>query len=119
MSDAGLADIATYAAGIGPQKTMIIPQTSDGTPLPPTDLVARAHAAGLALHPWTFRSENYFLPKDLRRGDSADPTYQRLAGDLVAECQRFLGLGVDGLFSDNPGIAVTARDAWVSLQKAH
>ena len=119
MSDAGLADIATYAAGIGPQKTMIIPQTSDGTPLPPTDLVARAHAAGLALHPWTFRAENYFLPKDLRRGDVADPTYQRLLGDLVAECQRFLDLGVDGLFSDNPGIAVTARDAWVGLQKAH
>jgi glycerophosphoryl diester phosphodiesterase len=113
MSHDGLAKIATYAAGIGPQKSMIIPQSSDGTPLPATDLVTRAHAANLALHPWTFRGENYFLPKDLKRGDIGDASYQRLAGDLVAECQRFLELGVDGLFSDNPGVAVTARDALV------
>jgi glycerophosphoryl diester phosphodiesterase len=111
-NDAGLAAIATYAAGIGPQKSMIIPQSADGMPLPATDLVARAHALNLALHPWTFRAENYFLPKDLRRGDVADPAYQRLAGDLTAECQRFLDLGVDGLFSDNPGVAVAVRDAW-------
>jgi glycerophosphoryl diester phosphodiesterase len=115
-SDAGLAQIATYAAGIGPQKSMIIPQASNGTPLPATDLVARAHAANLALHPWTFRAENYFLPKDLRRGESADPTSQALAGDLAAECKRFLELGVDGLFSDNPGAAVASRNAWVLAQ---
>jgi glycerophosphoryl diester phosphodiesterase len=112
-SDAGLTQIAAYAAGIGPQKSMIIPQAPDGTPLPATDLVTRAHAVGLALHPWTFRAENYFLPKDLRRGDSAVPSFQRLAGDLAAECHRFLELGVDGLFSDNPGAAVAARNAWV------
>lgn len=112
-SDAGLAQIATYAVGIGPQKSMIIPQAADGTPLPATDLVTRAHAANLALHPWTFRAENYFLPKDLRRGDGADPAFQRLAGDLTAECLRFMELGVDGLFSDNPGVAVAARDVWV------
>jgi glycerophosphoryl diester phosphodiesterase len=113
ISNAGLAQIATYAAGIGPQKTMIIPQSSDGTPLPATDLIDRAHAEGLALHPWTFRAENYFLPKDMRRGDLADQVFPRLAGDLAAECQRFLELGVDGLFSDNPGIAVVARDLWI------
>jgi glycerophosphoryl diester phosphodiesterase len=116
MTDAGLAGIASYAAGIGPQKSMIMPQMPDGTPLAATDLITRAHRAGLALHPWTFRAENYFLPKDLRRGDPADPTFQRLAGDLTAECQRFLELGVDGLFSDNPGVAVAARDAWVAAR---
>lgn len=116
MSDAGLTEIASYAAGIGPQKSMIIPQMPDGTPLPATDLIARAHRAGLALHPWTFRAENNFLPKDLRRGDAGDPVFQRLAGDLTAECQRFLELGVDGLFSDNPGAAVAARDAWVGAR---
>ena len=27
-----------------------------------------AHAAGLPLHPWTFRAENHFLPREFRRG---------------------------------------------------
>jgi glycerophosphoryl diester phosphodiesterase len=112
-SDAGLAQIATYASGIGPQKSMIIPTASDGTPQPATDLVARTHRAGLALHPWTFRAENYFLPSDLRRGVATNPTYQAQAGDLNAECKRFLELGVDGLFSDHPAMAVAARAAWL------
>jgi glycerophosphoryl diester phosphodiesterase len=113
MSDAGLAEIATYAAGIGPQKSMIIPTTAEGTPQPATDLIARAHRAGLALHPWTFRAENYFLPSDLRKGTPTDAGFQALAGDIATECQRFLALGVDGLFSDNPASAVAARDAWL------
>jgi glycerophosphoryl diester phosphodiesterase len=113
INDTGLAQIATYAVGIGPQKSMIVPQAADGTPLPATDLVTRAHAANLALHPWTFRAENYFLPKDLRRGDVVDSTFLGLAGDLEAECKRFLELGVDGLFSDNPRVAVESRNAWV------
>ena len=29
---------------------------------PPSTLVADAHAAGLRVHPWTFRAENFFLP---------------------------------------------------------
>jgi glycerophosphoryl diester phosphodiesterase len=112
MSDAGLAAIATYAAAIGPQKSMLIPLSPDGVPQAATDLVTRAHRAGLALHPWTFRAENYFLPSDLRKGIPSDLAFQAQAGDLAAECQRFLELGVDGLFSDNPGIAVAARDIW-------
>jgi glycerophosphoryl diester phosphodiesterase len=113
-SDAGLAQIATYAAGIGPQKSMIIPVASDGTPQAATDLVARAHRAGLALHPWTFRAENNFLPRDLRRGDKASPRYLAERGDLDAECRRFLDLGVDGLFADHPDVAVAARAAWMA-----
>jgi glycerophosphoryl diester phosphodiesterase len=114
LSDDGIKQIATYAAGLGPQKSLIWPLAPDGTPTPPTHLVARAHNAGLAVHPWTFRAENYFLPKDLQRGDPASPRYQATEGDLAAECQRFLELGVDGLFSDQPGIAVAARDAWIA-----
>lgn len=112
-SEAGLAQIATYAAGIGPQKSMIIPTASDGAPQPATDLIARAHRAGLALHPWTFRAENYFLPSDLRRGVATNPTFLAQAGDLDGECKRFLELGVDGLFSDNPATAVAARASWL------
>jgi glycerophosphoryl diester phosphodiesterase len=115
-SDVGLAQVATYAAGIGPQKSMIMPLTAQGAPLPATDLVTRAHRAGLALHPWTFRAENYFLPADLQRGLATDPMFPRLAGDLDGECKRFLDLGVDGLFSDNPAIAVAARNDWMKTR---
>lgn len=32
----------------------------------PTVLVREAHAPGLAVHAWTFRSEDAFLPVNLR-----------------------------------------------------
>ena len=101
MTAAGLADVATYADGIGPAKNMVIARNPDGSLGASTGLVARAHAAGLAVHPWTFRAENYFLPADLRTG--VDP---RAAGDLAAEMRTFIAEGVDGLFSDNPVVAV-------------
>lgn len=116
VSDTGLADIARYAAGIGPQKSLILPVTADGASKPATNLVTRAHAAGLALHPWTFRAENNFLPADLRRGDVALPRFLAETGDLATECRRFLDLGVDGLFADHPAIAVAARTAWMAGQ---
>jgi glycerophosphoryl diester phosphodiesterase len=106
---AGLAEVATYADGIGPAKTMIVPRDADERHAAPTTLVADAHAAGLLVHPWTFRSENHFLPADLRRGDPADPTFPRLHGDAAAEYAQFYALGVDGVFSDFPREAVSAR----------
>ncbi|MEQ1510988.1 MAG: glycerophosphodiester phosphodiesterase [Sphingopyxis sp.] len=110
MSDAGLAAIATYADGIGPAKDMVIARNSDGSLGASTGLVARAHAAGLAVHPWTFRAENYFLPANLRNG--AEP---QTHGDLAAEIRTFIAEGVDGLFSDFPAavaVAVVAVPAW-------
>lgn len=103
MTVGGLAAIATYADGIGPAKDMVIARNSDGSLGASTGLVARAHAAGLAVHPWTFRAENYFLPTNLRVGD--DP---RTHGNLTAEIRAFVAEGVDGLFSDYPGVAVAA-----------
>jgi len=96
---AGLARVARYAWGIGPSKTMI----KDGD-APATTLVADAHAAGLRLHPWTFRAENNFLPPSLRRG--SDPAAH---GDLNGEIRRYLALGIDGFFTDFPGIGAAAR----------
>lgn len=101
MTEAGLAEVATYADGIGPAKTMVIARNADGSLGASTGLVARAHGAGLAVHPWTFRAENYFLPTDLRAG--ADP---RAHGRLAAEMRAFIAEGVDGLFADHPVVAV-------------
>jgi glycerophosphoryl diester phosphodiesterase len=100
---AGLAEVARTADGIGPSKEMIVPRTMLGRSGEPTDLVRDAHAAGLKVHVWTFRAENYFLPLELRKG--VDP---RKPGDLTAEIRQFAALGVDGVFSDFPGIAVVA-----------
>lgn len=101
----GLADIAAYADGIGPAKTRVI---ADGAA---TTLVADAHAAGLLVHPWTFRSENAFLPADLRRGtDPADH------GDAAAEYAAFFAAGVDGVFSDFPAAAFAARQTFIGTR---
>lgn len=109
LTDDGLREVATYARGLGAEKALIIPRGSDGRSLAPTDLVARAHAAGLVVHPWTFRAENFFLPAELRRGDASAVDYQRQHGDLEAEVRAFYAVGVDGVFSDFPAIAVAAR----------
>lgn len=108
LSEAGLREIATYAQGLGPEKSLIIPRDSEGRSLAPTDLVARAHAAGLVLHPWTFRAENYFLPTELRRGDPSAADHMRQHGDLDAELRMFFAAGVDGVFTDFPATAVAA-----------
>ena len=100
LTPAGLAAIAGYADGIGPAKSLVIPRDGGGRSLAPTTLVADAHAAGLAVHPWTFRAENQFLPAELRRGVDAGAH-----GDLAAEIRAFVAAGVDGVFADYPGVA--------------
>ena len=97
----GLKAVAAYAYGIGPNKDMI--QRGDAAP---STLVADAHAAGLRLHPWTFRAENMFLPPSLRIG--TDPVAR---GKLAEEITRFLNLGIDGFFTDFAYIGVDARNA--------
>ena len=107
-SPAGLKAIAAYADGIGPSKTMVIPRGPLGTLGDPTRLVRDAHAAGLKVHPWTFRRENYFLPLGDKGG--INPAGH---GDLGAEIEAYLKTGIDGLFSDNP------REAVVAVRKEH
>ncbi len=98
---AGLKAIAGYAYGIGPGLGMI--QNGDAAP---STLVADAHAVGLRLHPWTFRAENTFLPKSLQVG--TDPAAH---GRIEAAMRRYLALGIDGFFTDFPGIGVQTRNA--------
>jgi glycerophosphoryl diester phosphodiesterase len=100
---AGLKAISAYADGIGPNKALVIPRNMLGNMGEPTALVADAHKVGLAVHPWTFRRENYFLP--LAQKSGVDP---RGIGYLENEIKAFLTAGVDGVFSDNPAQAVAA-----------
>lgn len=91
-----LAWIAIYADGIGPHKRLIVPADHEGRLLPPTSLVEHAHRAGLVVHPWTFRSDPEFLA----------PEYE---GRPEREYEQFYRLGVDGVFSDFPEVAVRVR----------
>lgn len=95
ISDARLKEIASYADGIGPDRRLVVPAGPDGRLLPPTDLVTRAHAAGLVVHVWTLRNEGVFL----------SPSYN---GDPAAEYRQFRNLGVDGLFTDFADTAAAA-----------
>ncbi len=90
QSDAGLAAIAEYADGIGPW-LMQIYRGRDAKGRPQlSDLVARAHALGLAVHPYTFRRDQ--LPPGITSFD-----------ELL---DLFIGqVGVDGLFTDFPDLA--------------
>jgi glycerophosphoryl diester phosphodiesterase len=94
-TDAGLRDIATYADGIGANRRLIVPADADGTLRPHTDLVMRAHRVGLLVHVWTLRSDPPFL----------SPSY---ANRPEAEHEQFRDLGVDGIFTDFPDVAVRA-----------
>lgn len=75
----GLAQIASYADGIGPW----IPQVIDMKKGRKTDLIERAHAHGLLVHPYTFRTDA--LTADL------SPTE---AFTMLKHA------GIDGLFTD-------------------
>jgi glycerophosphoryl diester phosphodiesterase len=92
---AGLTDIATYADGIGPEKRLLIPVDAQGNLLPATDLVQRAHAAGLLVHAWTVRIEKEFLPAGYK-------------GRAESEFEQLRDLGVDAIFTDFPDVAKRA-----------
>jgi glycerophosphoryl diester phosphodiesterase len=102
----GLAAIKAYANAIGPARELIIPSDREGRLGAVTSLVADAHRAGLEVHPWTFRPENYFLGKTWRSGE--DP---RARGDAASEIRFYLETGIDGVFSDSPAAAAAALAA--------
>ncbi len=94
VSDAGLAAIKKYADGIGVPKELIVP-VKNGQAGRPTDLIARAHKAGLTVYPYTFRPEKQYLPASY-------------GGDPAKEYCIFASLGADGIFTDAPDQALKA-----------
>ncbi|MEQ8514014.1 MAG: glycerophosphodiester phosphodiesterase [Chromatocurvus sp.] len=90
-TDEGLADIARYADGIGPWIMHIYTGRRVGSEPEVTDLVARAHGAGLLVHPFTFRRDA--LPPGIG-------TYRELLELFIGQ------VGVDGVFTDFPDLTV-------------
>jgi len=110
VTPAGLAEVATYADWLSPEKNVVLPRDpATGATGEPSDVVDDAHAAGLRVVVYTLRAENQFMATNFRRGTDPDAF-----GDMGAETVAFLEAGVDALFTDHPDIAVDARDAWVA-----
>jgi len=118
LTPEGLAEIKTYADGIGPWKVYIVPYkispwndfNADGTPFKgstpqsstqdATSVVADAHKLGLFVHVFTFRNEKKYLAADYH-------------GDPSLEYLKFFRLGVDGVFTDFTHTGIGARAAYL------
>jgi len=113
VTSAGLAEIKTYADGIGPWKRYIVSvkgavdingdgkvNDADTSTMEPTTLVADAHKAGLFVHPYTFRNEKRRLASNYK-------------GEPALEYKQFFALGVDGVFTDFADTALAARAAYL------
>jgi glycerophosphoryl diester phosphodiesterase len=110
----GLAEIKTYADGIGPWKPQVMAHqiipfaTSDASGAPysgslkdvntltPTALIDDAHAHDLFVHVYTFRDEQKYLAG-------------AFDGDPITEYLPYFRAGVDGVFSDFSNTAFAAR----------
>jgi glycerophosphoryl diester phosphodiesterase len=112
VTPAGLAEIATYADGVGVNKNLVLPRDpATGATGATSSLVDDAHAAGLVVHVWTLRDENQFMATNFRIGTDPDAK-----GDAYAEALAFLDAGVDGIFSDHPDTTLQAREDWLATR---
>ncbi len=118
LTPAGLAEVKTYADGIGPWKPQVMSLTvspfkatnadgsvytgslADVNTVAPTTLIADAHKAGLFVHTYTFRNEQKYLAGFYK-------------GDPVAEYLAFYRAGIDGVFTDFANTGVAARAAYL------
>jgi glycerophosphoryl diester phosphodiesterase len=118
LTPAGLAEVKTYADGIGPWKPQVMAHTivpfkatnADGTPytgsladvntITPTSLIADAHKAGLFVHSYTFRNELKYLAGIYK-------------GDPAAEFLTYFRAGIDGVFTDFANTGVAARASFI------
>ena len=106
LTPAGLAEIKTYADGIGPWKPQVMKLTGptgafvDVNSAVPTSLIADAHKAGLFVHVYTFRNEAKYLAGVYK-------------GDPATELLAFFRAGVDGVFTDFANTAVPTRTAYL------
>ena len=98
LTEEGIQQVSGYAAGIGPSIHLLVDPDSAANDLKVTGLVARAHAAGLKVHPYTFRREPGQIPP--------------YATDFENLLDIFFNqVGVDGVFTDFPDLAVSFIEA--------
>src|SRR5450830_225195 len=113
LTPAGLAEVKTYADGIGPWNpqamslTVAAAQDSSSNTsldkvdtLKPTRLISDAHKANLFVHIFTFRNEAKYLAGVYK-------------GDPAAEYLAFFRAGVDGVFTDFTPNAFAARTIYL------
>ncbi len=106
LTTEGLARLGRVIDGISVDKRLLLSEDASGAVTGPTDLVDRAHAAGLEVYCWTLRPENKFLAKTFRRGSVA-----RDFGDWEGEFRLILATGLDGVFTDHPDLVIEVLDA--------
>jgi glycerophosphoryl diester phosphodiesterase len=106
LTDSGLRTLAGSVDGISVDKATILPRDVLGVSHGASDVVDRAHAAGLEVFTWTLRAENRFLPRNFRVGHD-----KAAFGRWEEEFRAILATGVDGVFADQPDLAVAARSA--------
>jgi glycerophosphoryl diester phosphodiesterase len=101
LTDQGLSALAAEVDGVSVDKALVLDATGRGT----TDLIERAHDLGLETYVWTLRAENRFLSQAHKRGLRA-----RDFGDWKSEFELIMRTGVDGVFTDQPDLALEARE---------
>lgn len=119
LTDAGLARIAAAGIdGVSVNAAHLVKAAPRGAGQPgsawrlldnglaASDLVDRARAVGLATYTWTLRAENRFLPAPCRLGASG-----AAPGDWMTFFQAVMRTGLDGVFTDQPDLALEARAA--------
>ena len=135
MTGSGLAEIKSYADGIGPWKRQFmgvkaVSINADGKPLDVnsdgavneadgvsvknSNLIADAKSAGLFIHPYTLRSD-VNMTRDYAGGGAGTAGVRNVAA-AFAEYSQLFALGVDGMFSDFPNDAFDARAMFAADQ---
>jgi glycerophosphoryl diester phosphodiesterase len=85
-------EIAAYAGGVGPAKALL--KTSADVDV--------FHAAGLLVHPYTFRGPTTAVSR--RPLDTAPPAGPTVRQQIVDDIRRFIQMGIDGGFTDYPAL---------------
>ena len=89
----GMEKLAGFADGVGPSNNLVVGRDSTSSELNITPLVERAHAAGMQVHPYTYRLDPGQVPQ-----------YADDFEDLLRI--HYFEADVDGVFTDFPDRAV-------------
>jgi len=100
LTPSGLRSLSAHAYGLGPHYSQLVTAEKGRRPRR-AELAQRAHDAGLRLHAYTFRRDDL-------------PPFARTIEDLLELA--FAEIGVDGVFSDHPDVAVRVRASMLKVQ---